>query len=106
MLARRTPMSLRDSGQYYHEVLKRIPPRDLPAFEDEAMQERVWGGGAGACTTTSVAPPVPPGVVVDQGLSACRSSGPFENVGFPLKVRGVSDVRGLALLGLGAGLAP
>ena len=32
-----------DSGQYYHEVLKRIPPRDLPAFEDEAMQERVWG---------------------------------------------------------------
>jgi N-dimethylarginine dimethylaminohydrolase len=36
-------MSLRDSGQYYHEVLKRIPPRALPAFEDEAMQERVWG---------------------------------------------------------------
>src|SRR5678815_3445598 len=36
-------MSLQDSGQYYHEVLKRIPPRDLPAFEDEAMQERVWG---------------------------------------------------------------
>ena len=36
-------MSLQDSGQYYHEVLKRIPPRDLPAFEDGAMQERVWG---------------------------------------------------------------
>ena len=36
-------MSLQNSGQYYHEVLKRIPPRDLPAFEDEAMQERVWG---------------------------------------------------------------
>jgi N-dimethylarginine dimethylaminohydrolase len=36
-------MSLKDSGQYYHEVLKRIPPRALPAFEDEAMQERVWG---------------------------------------------------------------
>jgi arginine deiminase len=36
-------MSLQVSGQYYHEVLKRIPPRDLPAFEDEAMQERVWG---------------------------------------------------------------
>ena len=36
-------MSLRDSGQYYHEVLKRIPPRALPAFEDEAMLERVWG---------------------------------------------------------------
>ena len=33
-------MSLQDSGQYYHEVLKRIPPRDLPAFEDAAMQER------------------------------------------------------------------
>jgi N-dimethylarginine dimethylaminohydrolase len=36
-------MSLKDSGQYYHEVLKRIPPRPLPAFEDPAMQERVWG---------------------------------------------------------------
>ena len=36
-------MSLKDSGQYYHEVLKRIPPRDLPAFEEESMQERVWG---------------------------------------------------------------
>ena len=29
-------MSLKDSGQYYHEVLKRIPPRDLPAFKDES----------------------------------------------------------------------
>ncbi len=36
-------MSLTDSAQYYHEVLKRIPPRAAPAFEDEAMQERVWG---------------------------------------------------------------
>jgi N-dimethylarginine dimethylaminohydrolase len=36
-------MSLRDSGQYYHEVLKRIPPRDVPTFEDAAMQQRVWG---------------------------------------------------------------
>lgn len=38
-----SPRSLKDTGQYYHEVLKRIPPRALPAFEDEAMQERVWG---------------------------------------------------------------
>jgi N-dimethylarginine dimethylaminohydrolase len=36
-------MSLRNSEQYYHEVLKRIPPRSLPAFEDAGMQERVWG---------------------------------------------------------------
>ena len=36
-------MSLQDSPQYYHEVLKRIPPRALPTFEDEGMQERVWG---------------------------------------------------------------
>jgi N-dimethylarginine dimethylaminohydrolase len=36
-------MSLKDSGQYYHEVLKRIPPRAFPVFEDPAMQERVWG---------------------------------------------------------------
>jgi N-dimethylarginine dimethylaminohydrolase len=36
-------MSLRDSPEYYHEVLKRIPPRAEPAFEDEAMQARVWG---------------------------------------------------------------
>src|SRR5262245_24231890 len=36
-------MALRDSGQYYHEVLKRIPPRALPAFEDPGMQARVWG---------------------------------------------------------------
>jgi len=36
-------MSFKDSGQYYHEVLKRIPPRALPVFEDEAMQARVWG---------------------------------------------------------------
>src|SRR5262245_34229306 len=43
MLREENAMSLRDSGQYYHEVLKRIPPRDLPAFEDECMQARVWG---------------------------------------------------------------
>jgi len=36
-------MSLKDSPQYYHEVLKRIPPRPTPAFEDEEMQARVWG---------------------------------------------------------------
>ena len=36
-------MSLKDSPQYYHEVLKRIPPRAEPPFEDDAMQARVWG---------------------------------------------------------------
>jgi N-dimethylarginine dimethylaminohydrolase len=36
-------MALKDSPQYYHEVLKRIPPRALPAFEEPEMQERVWG---------------------------------------------------------------
>jgi N-dimethylarginine dimethylaminohydrolase len=36
-------MSLRDSGQYYHEVLKRIPPRAFPPLEDPDMQARVWG---------------------------------------------------------------
>ena len=36
-------MSLKDSPEYYHEVLKRIPPRAVPPFEDEAMQARVWG---------------------------------------------------------------
>lgn len=36
-------MSLKESEQYYHEVLKRIPPRPFPAFEDPGMQERVWG---------------------------------------------------------------
>src|SRR5262245_420541 len=36
------PMSLQDSGQYYHEVLKRIPPRGLTAFEDEAITRGVW----------------------------------------------------------------
>lgn len=34
---------LRDSSQYYHVVLERIPPQASPAFEDEKMQERVWG---------------------------------------------------------------
>lgn len=36
-------MSLKESEQYYHEVLKRISPRPFPAFEDPGMQERVWG---------------------------------------------------------------
>jgi N-dimethylarginine dimethylaminohydrolase len=43
-------MSLKDSPQYYHEVLKRIPPRAYPTFEDEAMQERVWGRRWGVYT--------------------------------------------------------
>ncbi len=36
-------MSLRHTPDYYHLVLKRIPPQAEPGFEDEAMQERVWG---------------------------------------------------------------
>ena len=36
-------MRLQDSPQYYHEVLKRIPPRPTPVFEDAEMQRRVWG---------------------------------------------------------------
>jgi N-dimethylarginine dimethylaminohydrolase len=36
-------MSLRHTAHYYHEVLKRLPPQAEPAFEDPAMQERVWG---------------------------------------------------------------
>lgn len=36
-------MSLQNTPQYYHEVLKAIPPRPTPAFEDEEMQGRVWG---------------------------------------------------------------
>jgi len=36
-------MSLRNSSQYYHAVLQRIPPRATPVFEDPGMQERVWG---------------------------------------------------------------
>ncbi|MFP4482728.1 MAG: hypothetical protein ACLFN0_08055 [Thermovirgaceae bacterium] len=36
-------MSLRNSSQYYHAVLERIPPRARPVFEDPGMQERVWG---------------------------------------------------------------
>ena len=43
-------MGLKDSPQYYHAVLKRIPPRAVPAFEDEAMQERVWGRRWGVYT--------------------------------------------------------
>jgi N-dimethylarginine dimethylaminohydrolase len=36
-------MKLSQSPNYYHEVLKRIPPQATPAFEDEDMQIRVWG---------------------------------------------------------------
>ena len=36
-------MSLSHSSLYYHAVLKRIPPRPTPPFEDEDMQCRVWG---------------------------------------------------------------
>ncbi|MBW2153758.1 MAG: amidinotransferase [Deltaproteobacteria bacterium] len=36
-------MSLKETPQYYHEVLKAIPPRATPPFEDEDMQIRVWG---------------------------------------------------------------
>jgi N-dimethylarginine dimethylaminohydrolase len=43
-------MGLKDSGQYYHAVLKRIPPQASPVFEDEAMQERVWGRRWGVYT--------------------------------------------------------
>ncbi len=34
---------LKDSPMYYHIVLERIPPQATPSFEDEKMQERVWG---------------------------------------------------------------
>ncbi len=34
---------LKNSSQYYHRVLQRIPPQALPAFQDEDMQRRVWG---------------------------------------------------------------
>ena len=36
-------MSLKDTPQYYHMVLQRIPPKSTPVFEEEGMQERVWG---------------------------------------------------------------
>jgi hypothetical protein len=36
-------ISLRHTAHYYHEVLKRRPPQTEPAFEDPAMQARVWG---------------------------------------------------------------
>jgi N-dimethylarginine dimethylaminohydrolase len=36
-------MSLKDTPQYYHEVLKAFPPQATPAFQDETMQARVWG---------------------------------------------------------------
>lgn len=35
--------SLRGTEYYYHLVLKRIPPRARPPFEDQDMQQRVWG---------------------------------------------------------------
>ena len=41
-------MSLKNSLQYYHEVLKRIPPKSHPIFEDNEMQIRVWGRRWGA----------------------------------------------------------
>jgi len=37
-------MSIRDTADYYHIVLKRIPPKAEPSFESEEMQNRVWGG--------------------------------------------------------------
>jgi N-dimethylarginine dimethylaminohydrolase len=36
-------MEFRDSPQYYHEVLKRMPPKPMPLFEETEMQVRVWG---------------------------------------------------------------
>ena len=36
-------MAFRESLQYYHEVLKHMPPKSTPAFEEEEMQVRVWG---------------------------------------------------------------
>jgi len=36
-------MSLQDTAQYYHEVLKAFPPKAVPPFEDPEMQQRVWG---------------------------------------------------------------
>jgi len=36
-------MSIKDTPQYYHTVLERIPPKSKPAFEEEDMQKRVWG---------------------------------------------------------------
>ena len=36
-------MDLKESPQYYHEVLKLIPPRSNPVFEEKGMQARVWG---------------------------------------------------------------
>jgi len=36
-------MSVKDTPQYYHRVLERIRPRSRPAFEEDGMQERVWG---------------------------------------------------------------
>ncbi len=36
-------MSIKETPQYYHVVLERIPPKSRPVFEDEDMQKRVWG---------------------------------------------------------------
>ena len=41
-------MRLQDSPQYYHAVLKRLPPRAMPVFEEPEMQVRVWGRHWGA----------------------------------------------------------
>ena len=35
-------MSIKDTPLYYHSVLKRIPPKASPPFEEEDMQRRVW----------------------------------------------------------------
>ena len=42
-------MKFKDSTQYYHEVLKHIPPCSEPIFEDPEMQKRIWGQKWGAC---------------------------------------------------------
>jgi N-dimethylarginine dimethylaminohydrolase len=36
-------MSLKDTPHYYHEVLRALPPKPVPPFEEETMQVRVWG---------------------------------------------------------------
>jgi len=36
-------MGIKGTPYYYHAVLKRISPQAAPPFEDEDMQERVWG---------------------------------------------------------------
>ena len=41
-------MKLKDSQQYYHEVLKRIPPRPLPVFEDSGYAGTGLGKAMGS----------------------------------------------------------